>query len=677
MTTMACKTLSRMNVVDRCIEDAIEWLEAHQKPDGYWMGWLESNACMEAEWLLAFHFMGIKDPEKTEGLVNTILKSQRPDGSWQVYYNAPQGDINTTVECYAALRCVGFSPDHESLRKAREWILSHGGLNGVRVFTQYWLALIGEWPWEATPTLPPEIILLPNWFPLNIYEFASWARATMIPLSILSARRPVRPLPPESRLDELFPNGRSSIRPILTRPKKFLSWDSLFYWADRFLNRYVDFPLHPWRETAIKLCLEWIIYHQEADGAWGGIQPPWVYGLMALYNEGYSLNHPVMKKGLEAINASHWSYWNGSSLHIQASNSPVWDTVLSLLALLDCDIDVNNSSMFQRALKWLLDQQVLEYGDWKFKVPNVEPGGWAFEMANRFYPDVDDTAVVMTVLARILRLYKGNTKPIIHALERAEKWVCGLQSSNGGWAAFDKDNTNRLVTKIPFCDFGEVLDPPSVDVTAHVVEAFAYMGRNRRDRIVKKALNYIKQEQEQDGSWFGRWGVNYIYGTSAVLQALKAIGENMNQPYVKKAAMWLAKHQNEDGGWGETPASYMDYNLRGKGESTPSQTAWALLGLMAVEDHSFDDVIRKGLAFLVRKQKNGTWDEPQYTGTGFPGYGHGGRTKLEGNGDTLNQGIELCRGFMINYNMYRHYFPLMALGRAKKYFNSNNVPLIL
>ncbi|WP_093393140.1 squalene--hopene cyclase [Thermodesulforhabdus norvegica] len=654
--------------MDRAISLALRWLEAQQKPEGYWMGWLESNSCMEAEWLLAFHFMGIRDPVKEEGLVKAILRAQRPDGSWQVYYNAPQGDINTTVECYAALRSVGFSPDHEVLKAARRWILSHGGLNSVRVFTQYWLALIGEWPWEATPTLPPELIFLPGWFPISIYEFASWARATIVPLAVLSARRPVRPLPPDRRLDELFPQGRSSIRPKLTRPQQFFSWDSLFYWGDRFLNKYTSFPFRPGRETAIRLCLEWIIRHQESDGAWGGIQPPWVYGLMALYNEGYSLDHPVMSRGLQALDAPHWSYWKDGALYVQASNSPVWDTVLSLLAMLDCGADARSSETLRKAVNWLLEQQVTSYGDWAVKAANVEPGGWAFEMANSFYPDLDDTAVAMMVLARVLPDWPGPAEPIIKALERAERWVRALQSSNGGWAAFDKDNTNRLVTRIPFCDFGEVLDPPSVDVTAHVVEALAAVGRNRRDPAVRKALRYIKSEQESDGSWFGRWGVNHIYGTSAVLQALRAIGEDMRQPYVRKAGEWLVVHQNEDGGWGETPASYMDAKLRGRGESTASQTAWALLGLLAIGDHAYRDSIRRGILYLIEHQRDdGTWDEPHYTGTGFPGYGHGGRTRLNGDADTLEQGLELCRGFMINYNMYRHYFPMMALARARKF----------
>ena len=671
MTTTSFQIVKRMSVLDRSIHEAVEWLKIHQRPEGYWMGRLESNACMEAEWLLAFHFMGVDDPVKKRGLINAVLENQRPDGSWEVYYSAPQGDINTTVECYAALRCAGFSPDHEVLQAARRWILNHGGIDNVRVFTQYWLALIGEWPWELTPTLAPELIFFPGWFPFSVYEFASWARATIIPLAILSVRRPVRPLPPESRLDELFPDGRgrSSIRPKLTRPKNFFSWDSLFYWGDLFLKKYVDFPFHPGRETAIKLCIEWIIRHQEADGAWGGIQPPWIYGLMALYNEGYSLDHPVMKKGLEAINAPHWSYREGDALYIQASNSPVWDTVLSMIALLDCDEDVNSSEMLQRAMEWLLEQQVVEqYGDWSVKVRNVEPGGWPFEMANRYYPDVDDTAVAITVLARIFPQSRSDSRRIARALRLAENWIRGMQSSNGGWAAFDKDNVNRLVTRIPFCDFGEVLDPPSVDVTAHVVEAFAYLGKRANDPVIARALQYIRSEQEKDGSWFGRWGVNHIYGTSAVLQALRAIGEDMNQPYVRRAARWIVEHQNPDGGWGETPASYMDKKLRGKGESTPSQTAWALLGLMAVGDPAHDEVVARGLHFLILAQKDGTWDEPQYTATGFPGYGHGARASLDDNGDTLEQGLELCRGFMINYNMYRHYFPLMALGRARKYF---------
>ncbi len=667
MAEVACKSVEP-DKLEQSIHEAVEWLRSAQKPEGYWMGWLESNSCMEAEWLLAFHFLGIDDPVKKNGLINTILNSQRSDGSWEVYYNAPEGDINATVECYAALRSAGFSADHPALKKARDWILSHGGINSVRVFTQCWLALIGEWPWEKTPTVPPELIFAPAWFPINIYEFASWARATLVPLMILCARRPVKPLPPESRLDELFPEGRENIKPTLRKPDKIFSWDAFFYWADRILTWYGAFPVKPGREAAIKLCLEWIIRHQEIDGAWGGIQPPWVYGLIALHVEGYPLDHPVMAKGLQALDEPHWSYWKGNDWHVQASNSPVWDTVLAMVALLDVGFDHPGvAPMLRSAMKWVLDNQVMEKGDWYHKA-KAEPGGWAFEMANRWYPDVDDTAVAIIALARMLPyLDASEAQRVRHSLAMAERWVRALQSSNGGWAAFDKDNTNKLITRIPFCDFGEVLDPPSVDVTAHVIEAFATLGRKAGDPAIKKALRYIKSEQEDCGSWFGRWGVNHIYGTSAVLQALKALGENMKEPYIQRAARWIAEHQNEDGGWGEVPASYMDPSLWGVGPSTPSQTAWAILALLSTGDPSYKDAVMRGVNFLVNTQQNGTWDEPYYTATGFPGYGHGARTDLAHRKETLEQGIELSRGFMINYNMYRHYFPLMALARARSY----------
>ncbi|MEJ5299969.1 MAG: squalene--hopene cyclase [Thermodesulforhabdaceae bacterium] len=670
MAEVACRDV-KPDKLERSIQEAVEWLKDAQKPEGYWMGWLESNSCMEAEWLLAFYLLGIDDPVKKEGLIKTILDAQRPDGSWEVYYNAPAGDINATVECYAALRSAGFSADHPALRRARDWILSHGGVNSVRVFTQYWLALIGEWPWEKTPTIPPEFIFAPHWFPINIYEFASWARATLVPLMILCARRPVKHLPPGLRLDELFPDGRDVIKPSLKKPDRLFSWDSFFYWIDRTFSRYNAFPIKIGRETAIKLCLEWIIRHQEVDGAWGGIQPPWVYGLIALNIEGFPLDHPIMAKGLKALDEPHWSYWKDGGWHIQASNSPVWDTVLAMVALLDVGIDYPSvAPMLKSATQWVLENQVLEKGDWYYKAKS-EPGGWAFEMANRWYPDVDDTAVALIALARMLpSLSSSHAQRVRTALVKAEQWVRALQSSNGGWAAFDKDNTNWLITRIPFCDFGEVLDPPSVDVTAHVVEAFATLGRTAQDTAIKKALSYIKSEQEKDGSWFGRWGVNHIYGTSAVLQALSVLGEDMNSLYIRRAAHWIVEHQNEDGGWGETPASYMDPTLRGVGPSTPSQTAWAILGLIATKDRRYEEAVRRGIGFLVDTQRDGTWDEPYYTATGFPGYGHGARTTLDENGKTLEQGVELSRGFMINYNMYRHYFPLMALARARNYLSA-------
>jgi squalene-hopene/tetraprenyl-beta-curcumene cyclase len=651
--------------LDASIAKAIDWLDRDQSSDGFWVGMLESNYCMEAEWLLAMHFLGYEHPRKGE-IVQTLLNAQRPDGSWEAYYQAPQGDINGTVECYAALRSVGMSPNAEPLVRAREWIFAHGGLRGIRVFTRYWLALIGEWPWEDTPNLPPEVIANPRWFPFNIYNFASWARATLMPLAVLSARRSARPLPPERRLDELFPDGRDRMDYSLPRRGPWFSWRRIFLFSDRFLHLYQRFGFTPFRETAINACLGWIVRHQDADGAWGGIQPPWIYSLMALHVEGYSLSHPVMAKGLAALD-SHWSYERGGTLHIQASESPVWDTLLALLAMQDCDREF--TPQMKRALDWVLANEVRYYGDWSKKVKGVEPSGWAFERANLNYPDIDDTAVALIVLARLPRHMLD--EPRIRAtIDRALAWTLAMQSSNGGWAAFDKDNDRPIITKIPFCDFGEALDPPSADVTAHVLEALGALGFDKQHPAVARGYQFLRSEQESDGSWFGRWGVNHIYGTAAVLPALAMIGEDMTQEYVRNAADWIVAHQNADGGWGETCASYMDDSLRGRGPSTASQTGWALLALLATDNRDYERAIRRGVGFLSATQRDdGTWDEPYYTGTGFPGYGFGARMDFrdQKTRERIAQGTELQRGFMINYNLYRHYFPLMALGRARRF----------
>jgi squalene-hopene/tetraprenyl-beta-curcumene cyclase len=651
------------------LSDAISqgerWLLGRQHEEGFWVGMLESNSCMEAQWILAMHFLGIEDEKKRAGMVASILNEQRADGSWEVYHNAPAGDINTTVECYAALRSAGYLPDAEVLSRAREWIFARGGLSQTRVFTRYWLALIGEWPWSATPTLPPELICTPLWFPFNIYHFASWARATIIPLSVLSARRPVRPLPPKARLDELYPEGRGIFDYRLTPKKRFFSWESFFFMADRLLSRYVEFPIQPGRGLAIRLCLDWVIKHQDADGAWGGIQPPWIYSLMALHTEGYGIDHPVVANGVKALDA-HWSYERDGGLYIQASESPVWDTVLTLQALLDSGRAPADCPAMTRAIDWIVQKQVTAPGDWQVKVSSVMPGGWSFERANDSYPDVDDTAVAILVLARAKSAHHNPTR-IEYAIKRAVRWILALQSSNGGWASFDRDNTNSLLTKLPFCDFGEVLDPPTVDVTAHVVEAMAYLGWTIQDRPIARALAFIKEQQEEDGSWFGRWGVNHIYGTAAVLPALAAVGEDLSAKYVSRAGDWIVAHQNADGGWGETPASYVEDSLRGVGDSTASQTAWALMALLAIPTSNYHQSIQAGIDYLLAMQCGGTWHEPQYTGTGFPGYGVGSRLHGESHDRSVSiqQGLEVGRGFMINYNLYRHYFPLMALSRAR------------
>ncbi|MGF1455092.1 MAG: squalene--hopene cyclase [Alphaproteobacteria bacterium] len=656
---------SLLDRIDAGISSGIKWSARRQHGDGYWVGHLQSNSCMEAQWILALHVMGRRDHPQIPGMLRSLWHEQREDGSWGIYYNAPAGDINTTVECYAALRCMGTPADDPRLTKTAAWILEKGGLRHVRVFTKYWLALIGEWPWKNTPNLPPEVIHFPLWFPFNIYNFAQWARATLMPLAILSARRPVVPLPEGGRLDALFPGGRRTFDYSYPKKTKLLSWDAFFLGADRVLHTLQSWGFPPLREGAIKKALEWIIKHQDADGVWGGIQPPWIYSLMALHHEGYPHAHPVMAKGLGALEDPRWAYEKNGATYVQACVSPVWDTVLTLLAYQDTDQE--RPGEIYRAVEWVLAQEVRTRGDWAMKLPDVEPGGWAFEYANACYPDLDDTAVALMVLAPYRDDPKWRARGIHGAIERALNWTIAMQCRDGGWGAFDKDNDKTILTKIPFCDFGEALDPPSVDVTAHVMEAFARLGFDATHPAMARAITWLKSEQEPDGSWWGRWGVNYVYGTGAVLPALEAIGEDMSQPYIQRAADWLTKHQNPDGGWGETCGSYMDARLAGQGASTASQTAWAVMGLVAAGRTADLGSLEKGLTFLVDRQTMGSWDEPEFTGTGFPGYGLGARINLDRKGldEDLYQSTELSRGFMINYNLYRHYFPLMAMGRAR------------
>lgn len=667
MAVTARAALDERSRLDNAIENALRWLERDQQPEGYWVGALESSYSIEAEWLLAMHILGYEHPRQDD-LVATLLAAQRADGSWEAYYDAAHGDINSTVECYAALRSQGLPSDHPAVARAREWIFAHGGLSRIRVFTRYWLALLGEWPWNETPNLPPEVIGNPKWFPFNIYNFASWARATLVPLAVLSAQRATKPLPSERRLDELFPEGRENFDYRLPHDQPLFSFKRFFLATDRVLHWYQQIGFTPLRRASINACLEWIVRHQDADGAWGGIQPPWVYSLLALHFEGYALTHPVMRKGLEALD-THWSYERSGTWHIQASESPVWDTELTLLAMQDCGRELDAS--MRRALDWLLDQEIRYYGDWSQKVKGVEPSGWAFERANLHYPDIDDTAVALIVLARLPEHVRAESR-VRGAIDRATRWIFAMQSSNGGWAAFDRDNDKFIITTIPFCDFGEALDPPSADVTAHVVEALAHLGYDRSEPAVARAFEYLKAEQEADGSWFGRWGVNHIYGTAAVLPALEKLGEDMGANYVRRAADWIAAHQNGDGGWGESCASYMDESLRGTGPSTASQTGWALMALVAAGSRGYDDAIRAGLEYLFKTQReDGTWDEPYYTGTGFPGYGFGARFDFRDAATRrrISQGTELQRGFMLNYNLYRHYFPLMAMGRARRHLS--------
>ena len=649
-----------------------DYFRRTQYPEGYWWGELESNATMEAEYLMLCHFMGRRDEERWRKVCNHMLSKQRSDGSWGQYYEAP-GDVSTSVECYFALKLAGHSPYSEPLRKAREFILSKGGMPKVRVFTKIWLALFGQWDWKGTPNMPPEMIFLPAWAPFNIYEFASWARATVVPMLIILTRQPYCPVPESANIDELYPGGREGTEYPLPKPTGGFGWAKALYWADKLVGVYQRLPMHPFRGRAERKIMEWVLEHQEADGSWAGIQPPWVYSLIALHILGYGPDHEAVKKGFQGFEG--FAIESKDTCTVQACLSPVWDTCIAQFALLESGVAADDP-MVQASTRWLLGKQIFAGGDWQVRDKALRPGGWSFEFDNLTYPDIDDASIVVMALD-LVRLPDAEEPRRAASIERGVEWMTGMQSRNGGWAAFDKDNDKKYLTKIPFSDFGETLDPPSVDVTAHLLEMYGRLGSTREDLAVKLGFDYVVSEQEEDGSWFGRWGVNYVYGIGAVLPALEAIGEDMSQPYIRRAVDWIVAHQNEDGGWGEGCGSYVDPALRGVGPSTASQTAWALLGLVAAQEHECE-AARRGVRYLAEtQQENGAWDEPFFTGTGFPGYGVGERLKeLPDPGETKYQGLDMPAGFMINYHLYRDYWPLLALGRySRAVFRSSKARL--
>ena len=645
------------NSVKKAIFHSHEYFRESQHPDGYWWGELESNPTMEAEYLMLSHFLGRNDPERWRKVANYILSKQQGDGSWGQYYEAP-GDISTSVECYFALKLAGYSADSAELTQAREFILSKGGVPKTRVFTKIWLALFGQWDWSGTPNLPPELILLPSWTPFNIYEFSSWARATIVPMSIILTERPQCAVPESARIDELYPAGREATDFSLPMPDDWVS-KGLFV-VDRLMNLYRKAPMQPLRGLARQRAIKWILEHQEADGAWGGIQPPWVYSLIALHHADSEEFAEALNRGFDGFDS--FAIEDEDTCTVQACISPVWDTCLAQVALLESGVS-GNDPMVQKSSLWLMDKQIIAEGDWQVRAKDTPPGGWAFEFYNDKYPDIDDSSEVIIALA-LAKLDGKDDVRRREAVRRGVEWIEGMQSRNGGWAAFDKDNDRWYMARLPFCDFGESLDPPSVDVTAHIIEMYGRLGYSQDHPPVRRGYQYMRKEQETEGPWFGRWGVNYIYGTGAVLPAMEAIGEDMQQPYVRQAVEWLQTHQNEDGGWGECCGSYVEQSLRGVGPSTASQTAWALLALISAGEAQSEGCCRGVQYLLDIQQADGSWDEPYFTGTGFPGYGIGQQPgDVSKAGETGHQGLEMSAGFMINYHLYRNYWPLLALGR--------------
>jgi squalene-hopene/tetraprenyl-beta-curcumene cyclase len=617
--TLTAEARSPAPAAARALTRAVDYLLSLQHEAGWWKGELETNVTMDAEDLLLREFLGIRTAEQTRLAGNWIRSQQRADGTWANFYGGPP-DLSTTVEAYAALRLAGDPPDAEHMRRAAAFVREAGGLESTRVFTKIWFSLFGLWSWRDVPVLPPELMLLPPRAPLNIYDFACWARQTIVALAVVSAYRPVRPT--DLRLDELRTGMAPSAAPLD-------AWGRAFTALDRLLHRYERRPLPALRRRALRRAERWIVAHQEADGSWGGIQPPWVYSLIALTLRGYGLDHPVVAKGLAGLDG--FTIVEGDVRRLEACQSPVWDTALALVALADAGLRPEHPAV-ERAAAWLQGEEIRRKGDWAVRRPHLEPSGWAFEFENDWYPDIDDTAEVVLALRRAAGPGQAD-----EAIGRAVAWTIGMQSGSGGWGAFDADNCQTLCRRLPFCDFGEVIDPPSADVTAHVVEMLAGEGLSDHP-TVRRGVEWLLGAQEPDGSWFGRWGANYVYGTGAAVPALRAAGLPASHPAVRRAVAWLERVQNADGGFGEDLRSYTDDRWRGRGASTASQTAWALLALHAAGERG--RTVEHALAWLADTQRpDGGWDEPWYTGTGFPG------------------------DFYINYHLYRLVFPITALGR--------------
>ena len=583
-----------MNDLDRTIEAGVARLLELQHPEGWWVGELESNATMVAEHLFWLHFLGLRDPETDRKLANEILARRRSDGTWSNWWEGP-ADPSTTIESYVALKMAGVDAGDET----RAYIRREGVIAHARAFTKCFLALLGHWPWQDIPTVPVELILMPPSAPLSVYNFGCWARQTIVPLSVVQALRPVR------RADvDLTEIGA---RPGTAPPRRAT----------------------PIRRRALAAAERWVRERQEVDGSWGGIQPPWVWSIIMLASLGRGFEDECLRRAVEG-----WSGFmveDGERLRPEACQSPVWDTALAVLGLRACGVPPDHPQLV-RAGEWLLAEEVTVKGDWAVRRPDLAPGGWAFEFDNDLYPDVDDAAVVCLALHEL-----GIGE---EAVRRGLDWIAGMQSENGGWGAFDADNTSTWLYKIPFCDFGAVIDPPSEDVAAHALEALAL--DSRYANTVRRGLHYLLGSQQRDGSWWGRWGVNHVYGTAAALPALRACAIPLGTPAYERAAAWLDAVQAENGGFGEDIRSYHDERWRGRGTPTASQTAWALVAYVAA-GKAMGAPARRAAEFLCAGQlENGDWDERHYAGTGFP------------------------TDFMIRYHLYRLHFPLMALGRFRQ-----------
>jgi squalene-hopene/tetraprenyl-beta-curcumene cyclase len=613
----------------RALDDARRRLLGLQKFDGHWVGELEGDTILESEYVLLMAFLGREGEDRPRKAARYLLRHQAPGGGWSNYPGGPV-ELSVTVKAYFALKLTGHDPDAPYMARARAVIRGLGGAAGCNSFTKFYLALLGQFPYGNCASVPPELVLLPRWFYVNLYAMSSWTRTIVVPLSIFSAFKPVRRLPPGKGIAELF--LRPPQTPLWPAPptRRWASWANFFLgvdWAYKRAERW----LGPVRRAAVRKAAAWMRERFADSDGLGAIFPPMIYTVVALRCLGVADDDPEMRWALKQLD--DLMIEEDHTLRLQPCMSPVWDTALALNALADAGVPGAHPAA-EAGCRWLLGREVRRRGDWAVGNPRLEAGGWFFEYQNGFYPDTDDTAMVLMALAKHGAAATPAGRP---AAERGLRWLLGMQNKDGGWAAFDRDINREVLTKVPFADHNAMLDPSCPDITARVLEALGHYGYGVDHPQVARALDFLRRTQGADGSWLGRWGVNYLYGTWQVLQGLRAVGFDTADPMVRRAVAWLQGVQQSGGGWGESCRSYDDPSLAGRGTPTASQTAWALLALLAAGEEG--DAVRAGVDWLVANQREGGWDEAPFTGTGFP------------------------KVFYLKYHLYGLYFPLMALAR--------------
>ncbi len=666
--------------LDHAIARTRDFLLERQQPDGHWVAELEGDTILESEYILLLAFLGQGTSERAREAAKYLLQHQAPDGSWGNFPGGPI-DVSAAVKAYLALRIVGYAAEEPALVRGRQAILAAGGAEKINSFTRFYLAMLGLIPYSLCPAVPPELILVPDWAPFNIYEMSAWSRTIVVPLSLLWACQPVSKLPADIGIDELYASPEKQlpqqIRGVNTQGSSgWLNWASFFRQVDTSWKFIERMNVKPLRKRALKLCERWILERLEESDGLGAIFPPIVWTIIGLRCLGYSDDSPVIRSQVAEL--EKLVIRENEVVRLQPCLSPVWDTAITLIALRDAGVPRTDAAI-QRGLDWLLSKEVRKPGDWSRSHPGLEPGGWYFEYRNEFYPDFDDTAMVLIAFGRCLPEGLGDTWQVdwqkaaatgraadatamlngraenaqsaVQGLEdayrllgparRGANWLSAMQSRDGGWGAFDADNIREAFTKVPFADHNAMIDPSSADISARILEAAASIGLDAREPWQLKALDYVWNDQQHDGAWFGRWGVNYIYGTWQVLQGLVKYGISPQDSRLQRGVQWLISKQQACGGWGETPATYDNPQLRGTGTPTASQTAWALLGLIAA-GRADSPAVTRGIQFLLdHQQPDGSWIEAEFTGTGFP------------------------RVFYLRYHYYRIYFPLMALSRYR------------